>query len=185
MGGFGSGALPNSMRPYAEELPRLDVRDLRPHSRLWPARLRDELIGQAALVCFGDDFINVGGVRLAVSTWQSAVGRPRLFVVCRCGHRARVLFIADGRLGCRRCLAVRWRSQHRRQAERAAARVDRAWRALGTPYASWRQPPRGRHRRRHARLADVFERAHHEWRDSRKAEALALVEQWERLKARR
>jgi hypothetical protein len=185
MGGLGSGALPTSAKPFAEDLPRLDVRDLRVDSDLWPVRVDGKLAGTAAPVRIDEGRINVCGQPLAMSTWPSAVGGPRLFVLCACGHRARVLFIDDRRLGCRRCLVVRWRSQHRRPAERAAARVDRAWRDLATPHAGWRQPPPGRHRRRHARLADAFERAHHEWRDLRKAEALGLVEQWERLKAHR
>ena len=123
MGGSGSGRW-GSSRPLAESLRRLDVAD-------YPTEMNLEAAHQGRVLELklptrhGFDVT----ARIRFTTTRVHFGGYRVWMVCpRCDGRARVMFAGYGKIGCRRCLRVRYRSQSESpegRAHRAIAKIER------------------------------------------------------------
>jgi hypothetical protein len=106
MGGSGSGRW-GSSKPFAEALSRLDLADHPTEMILNAARSGGAFemklptrhgFDVTAKIRFTTTFVNFGGCRV--------------WMICpRCEARTRVMFAGLGKIGCRRCLRVRYRSQ--------------------------------------------------------------------------
>ncbi len=164
MGSWQSGRYPTSTRPWAEDLLRLDVSELHRARLLVADTCYYWDLGGGVLTELGCDGprLHVGGVVVDLEWVDLAVGGPRPYALCPyCERRVRVLFVGGDGIGCRHCLRVRHRSQYRTDYERAAARARGVWRELAWwPCTLRDEPPprpRGRHRRRWARIAAEYD----------------------------
>ena len=107
MGGSGSGRW-GSSKPFAEALARLDLAN-------WPAEMSIVAAARAGRVLemklpTGNGFDVTAQIRF--TTTPLYFGGCRVWMICpRCSGRARVIFGGYGKIGCSRCLRVRYRSQ--------------------------------------------------------------------------
>jgi hypothetical protein len=105
MGGSGSGRW-GSSRPLAETLRRLDVADYL--TEMNEAARQGRVLELKLPTRHGFDVT----ARIRFTTTHLHFGGWRVWMICPwCGGRARVMFAGYGKIGCRRCLRVRYRSQ--------------------------------------------------------------------------
>lgn len=106
MGGSRSGRW-GSSKPFAETLSRLDLADYPPEIILKAARSGGALVMKLPT---GHGFDVTAQIRFSTTPLQ--FGGCRMWMICpRCSARAHVMFAGYGKIGCRRCLRVRYRSQ--------------------------------------------------------------------------
>src|SRR5258705_13052070 len=105
MGGSRSGRW-GSSKPFAEGLARFDLADCPAEVSLMAAR-GGQVLEMKLPTGHGFDIT----ARIKFTTKPLHFGGYRVWMVCpRCTGRNRVMFAGLGKIGCRRCLRVRYRS---------------------------------------------------------------------------
>lgn len=171
MGGFGSGR--TGWRPKAEDLPALDIRDLKRRGRLVPVKIFESTWtwGSARKMSV---FVTVlhGAVALSYSmdgrtiserielTWTPCnYGGERPWFVCpSCGRRAAVLF-CDTRFLCRLCNDVAYASEAGGVMDRLCRKRDNLLQLLGgkpEDFVDFVPRPAGMHRRTYRKIKDAL-----------------------------
>jgi hypothetical protein len=155
MGGSRSGRY-GSGRPIAEGLRRFDLAEY----------MRQE---EGRLLAVGDIAeMKVGSItaRLRFTETATRFGGRRLWMLCpRCSRRCRDLFIGFGRVACRRCFRLRYKSQSLDQMDRALHAMGKIARTIDPEAAETdfpAKPPR-MHWSRYNRLAERFEHQSNVW----------------------
>ncbi len=154
MGGWGSGTYArNGARRTTDDLPSLDVRELKRGGTIAPGKEELNLAG--------------GAVRLGLEWTPSGFAGeryPRPWFVCPgtgCGRRAAILYLEESRcvLLCRFCLKLAYPSQREGEVLRAKRRAEKARSKLGPDSAP---RPKGMHHRTAVRLGREYLEAHRE-----------------------
>ncbi len=153
MGGPGSGRRGGRpARPLAEDLPFLDVRVLARRwggfEEPWAAVIELDHAAGAVELHGGSGMLRVRGADLARGIervlidgtpcgWGRGPGRgSRPWFLCPgCGRRCAVLFLRRGRLACRRCFGLAYRSQRLGRGDRLAWKCSKLMRRLGAATA--------------------------------------------------
>lgn len=105
MGGSGSGRWVSS-KPFAEGLARFDLADRR--AEVIAAARAGRVLAMKLPTSHGFDVT----AEIRFTTTPLHFGGCRVWMICpRCSGRTRVMFAGRGKIGCRRCLRVRYRSQ--------------------------------------------------------------------------
>jgi hypothetical protein len=154
MGGSRSGRW-GSSKPFAEALRRLDLA-VYPTERV----LNAARIGWAfeMKLAAGHGFDVAAEIRF--TTTPLNFGGLRVWMICpRCNGRARVMFAGAAKIGCRRCLRVRYRSQCGDAKDRAHLAIAKIERRLITRRGRFYKP-KGMLWRTFHRLCDRYD--HHD-----------------------
>jgi hypothetical protein len=148
MGGSRSGRW-GSSKPFAEGLARFDLAD-------YPAEVSDGQVLEMKLPTrHGFDVT----AQIRFTTTSVHFGGSRVWMICpHCSRRARVMFAGRGKIGCRRCLRVRYRSQCGDAKDRAHLVIAKIERRLITRRGRFYKP-KGMPWRTLHRLCDRFD--HH------------------------
>jgi hypothetical protein len=161
MGGFGSGGWNATGRPTVEEVPRLDVMQLRKAGALedgwrggwqwiWTSGRRSNIAVTVEGELVHLDFTVRIGQRAPEKIHQSVqvtwspcrFGGARPYWLCPgCGRRCAVLH-GLRHFACRRCNNLSYASQRERAVDRSQRRADRLRRTLGGEPGLGRIPPR-------------------------------------------
>jgi hypothetical protein len=152
MDGSGSGRW-GSSKPIAEALRRLDVADYPTEMNVEAAR-HGRVLELKLPTGHGFDVT----ARIQFTTLH--FGGRRVWMICpRCSGRARVIFAGYGKIGCRRCLRVRYRSQCGDAKDRAHLAIAKIERRLITRRGRFSKP-KGMLWRTFHRLCDRYD--HHD-----------------------
>jgi hypothetical protein len=148
VGGFGSGRLPGgSGRHTTDDLPALDVRELKRAGLIDPGQERVENVARLAWTPCG-----IGGAR----PWFVCPGEG-------CGRRAAILYLEDGAFLCRLCRDLAYASQREGRLggrlPRARRRAEKARARLGPDTDP---KPKGMHHRTFVRLGREYVEAYWE-----------------------
>ena len=153
MGGSRSGRY-GSGRPIAEGLRRFDLAEYMRGDGVKPN---------------GSSVANISLGRISAQVRYTETvtcfGGRRVWALCpRCSRRCRVLYIGLGKVACRRCFRLRYRSQSLDQMDRALHAMGKIARAI-EPEAEMDLPdkPPGMHWSRYYRLAERFEHQSNVW----------------------
>ena len=115
MGGSRSGRW-GSSKPFAEGLARFDLADCPAEVDLIDAARAGRVLEMKLPTRHGFDVT----AQIRFTTTPLNFGGFRVWMLCpRCAGRARVMFAGVGKIGCRRCLRVRYRSRRGDAKDRA------------------------------------------------------------------
>ena len=154
MGGSRSGRW-GSSKPFAEALARLDLADC-PAEMNVEARADGRVLEMKLPTGHGFDVT----AQIRFTTTALHFGGCRVWMICpRCTGRARVMFAGYGKIGCRRCLRVRYRSQCGDAKDRAHLAIAKIERRLITRRGRFYKP-KGMLWRTFHRLCDRYD--HHD-----------------------
>jgi hypothetical protein len=114
-------------RPLAEDLPRINVNDLKPPKQYgkvvtlpWIS-LRYPHICSARLGTYQCEFVHAGGLQVfRLKLIRTGYGLPRFAFICSCGRPIITLYFRHNRLACRRCIGAIYASQAVSQDNRKA-----------------------------------------------------------------
>ena len=155
MGGSGSGRW-GSSKPFAEALARLDLANCPAEMSIVAAARAGRVLEMKLPTRHGFDVT----ARIQFTTTPLHFGGCRVWMVCpRCNGRARVIFAGYGKIGCRRCLRVRYRSQCGDAKDRAHLAIAKIERRLITRRGRFYKP-KGMLWRTFHRLCDRYD--HHD-----------------------
>jgi len=154
MGGSRSGRW-GSSKPFAEALARLDLADCPAEVSLTAAARAGQMLEMTLPSQNGFDVT----AQIRLTTTPLHFGGCRVWMICpRCSGCVRVMFAGRGKIGCRRCLRVRYRSQCADAKDRAHLAIAKIEQRLITRRGRFYKP-KGMLWRTFHRLCDRYD--HH------------------------
>jgi hypothetical protein len=155
MGGSRSGRW-GSSKPFAEGLARFDLAHCPSEVSLIAAARAGRVLEMKLPTRHGFDVT----AQIRFTTTPLHFGGCRVWMICpRCGDRVRVMFAVLGKIGCRRCLRVRYRSQCGDAKDRAHLAIAKIEKRLITRRGRFYKP-KGMLWRTFHRLCDRYD--HHD-----------------------